>query len=182
MVTQPFAQTAPAAAVTTSPVRVFVGHPTRWEIRTHRPDGSVESIIRLPIRRMAVTPDLIAAAREQFETRRRSHPLLQRMLNEFDNLSHPDSMPAIRAIHWDRAGYLWIEHYSPAFAFGKAERTYEVLRGDSVWLGSMALPSDISAIWQIESGRILTSWIDPDGVHFARIHTFAPRRGPRPWE
>jgi hypothetical protein len=168
---RPFTPTGPAAAAKANPLRVFVGDPQRWEIRVHEADGAIESIIRLPVPRSAVTAKWIAAARESLKNRRKDHPLLAELLGAFDELSHPDSMPGIRRIYWDEAGYLWVEHYTPSFAFATVERRVEVLRPSGEWLGQIVLPHGVGVILSVNSGHVLTSHADADGVHYARIHT-----------
>jgi hypothetical protein len=90
-------------------------------------------------------------------------------------MSHPDSFPAIARIHWDDAGYLWIEHYVPYFGIGGVERRIEVLRANGDWLGHVVLPSGLGSIQHINSDRIVWTDTGAQEVQYVRIFSVRPR-------
>ena len=78
------------------------------------------------------------------------------------------TLPALSAIHLDKAGNLWVRPYS----LPRAEALpYEVYAPDGAWLGNLATPTGLQVgDGEIGDDYILGVWMDEQDVEYVRLY------------
>lgn len=152
---------------------VAIGGDKEWEIRLHDPNGSLQRIVRAEIARTPVTSETLEAERDRLpELAERMGIPLGQAREAFDRLPVPDSVPAIGAIHWDRAGNLWVGRRSEE---RRVIRVYDIFDPNGRWITSVATPPDVARLLEIDETHFITSYTDELGVPYLRVNRIVKR-------
>jgi hypothetical protein len=139
-----------------------------WEVRFYFADGRLLRILRAPNSRTPVTPEIRAARRAALEGLASKFRLpVGKGTKVDDEMSVPDSLPAISTLMWDVQDRLWLGHREADP--GKNER-YDVFDLAGHWLSTVHLPGDIGRILEDGADHLLTGWSDELGVGYVRLY------------
>ncbi|WP_419167830.1 hypothetical protein [Candidatus Palauibacter sp.] len=86
-----------------------------------------------------------------------------------------ETLPALRSIHLDATGHLWVEPY---FGPGVERSPFEVYAPDGTWLGSISMPPGLdrgatagsAPHLEIGDDYVLGVWRDAQGVEYVRLY------------
>ncbi len=153
----PFARRGVAAAVG---ARVVLAATDRWTLSLHRPDGTVERIVRVALPPEPVTPDAVDAFVEHAvgQATEGARPSLRRAL---ERAPAPDSMPAFEALLPAPDGGFWVQAFRPAHQEGP--RRWLVFDPEGRLLGSVVTPAGF-VVHQLGADFILGTTTDELGV------------------
>jgi hypothetical protein len=156
-------------------LRVALSAPEEWEIRFYSSNGDLTRIMKAPIQRVAVSPEIRDA--------RRAYTLdiaLQIGLTEGDadriedGMPVPDSLPAISRMLWDRGDRLWVGRRE---ADPQKTEFFDVFDTDGRWITTVHLPSDLGSIREIGEDYVLLVWWDDLQVPYLRLHRLRRNEG-----
>jgi hypothetical protein len=97
-----------------------------------------------------------------------STPAVSGLQDAFDQLSVPDSLPAIRRVFSDPLGNLWIQRRAESDP--SAEGPFDVLDPNGRWFGTVEMPQDAGRVLEIGRDYILTVWYDELRVDYLRVY------------
>jgi hypothetical protein len=156
------------AAVGPEPHRVAISSPEEWEVRFYDSAGKLLRILRAPIPRIPVNEEVRAARRTQLEQWISEARLPAGEGAEIDaRLPVPDSLPAIRNLRWDRAGYLWVGR---RVADPNGTEDFDVFDSSGRWISTVHFPRDLGYIREIGEDYLLAMWANDLGVQFLRVY------------
>ena len=134
--------------------------------------GRLVELVRAPIPRRPITNEMRSAAREEArKSLGRGGRDARRALRRYDEFEIPDSLPAIREIICDDAGYLWVgrrETYLRRTT--RSASVFDTIDAGGRWLGSVDMPSGLDRVLEIRNGFVLAVWKDENEVSFLRIY------------
>lgn len=156
------------AALGPGPFRVAISAPDTWEVRFFDSDGDIRRILRTPIPRIPVTPD-VRAERRQYLVDWALLFRLPRARGEWvdDQFPVPDSLPAIASLRWDRSGNFWVGRRAPD---PEGTERYDVFDRDGRWIGIAPFPRELGRILEIGEDYVLAAWQDDLGVAYLRLY------------
>lgn len=143
----------------------YLGDDATYQISYHRPDGSVERIIRKAHDLIDVTPEAVQEQKRQWIE---GIPLDRRqgVAQMFEDVEGPPTMPAFSEIKVDADGNLWVRDYQLP---GDVPPDWTVFRADGSMLGTVAMP-DRLVVHQIGSDYVLGRWRDEEDVEYVRLY------------
>ncbi len=159
----PFARTTTTTADADG---VWVGDSDRPEVLRYGLDGTLESIVRLPLPHVPVTADMVARAlADQLEDAEDSDDEdLARQ--RWEELPLPGSLPYFEELTVDRTGNLWIRSFQ---APGDTTRTWYVVGSDGGrWLGTVTIPDRVSPL-DIGTDYVLSRFGDELDVEHVQL-------------
>ena len=166
----PFSSTRPGCLGTDH--RVYVASADTWEVSVFDRAGRLVELVRAPIPRRPITNEMRSAAREEArKSLGRGGRDARRALRRYDEFEIPDSLPAIREIICDDAGYLWVgrrETYLRRTT--RSASVFDTIDAGGRWLGSVDMPSGLDRVLEIRNGFVLAVWKDENEVSFLRIY------------
>ena len=160
------------------PLRVALSSPENWEIRFFSSDGQLVRILRAPIPRVEVTPEIRTARRAYTEDialrSRLTHGEAAKIENQ---MPVPDSLPAIAKMMWDQEDNLWVGR---RVARPNTSEYYDVFDQSGHWITTVHLPSmarELGIVREIGDDYILTEWIDDLDVSYLRLYRLEKSNG-----
>jgi hypothetical protein len=161
-------------AIRENPFMVFVVKKDQWEIVGLDSTGDIAEVWRASVARTPVTERILNVERDLWRGRALSAGVPPSVfidaLSRFDT---PDSLPAVRSIHADREGNVWIARFD---GLGQSlPRHYDVFNAAGLWLGTVSLPEGVGRLLEVGSEHILALHTDEFGVHYVR--DYAIRKG-----
>lgn len=143
----------------------YLGDDATYQISYHRPDGSVERIIRKAHDLIDVTTEAVQEQKRQWIE---GIPLDRRqgVAQMFEDVEGPPTMPAFSEIKVDADGNLWVRDYQLP---GDVPPDWTVFRADGLMLGTVAMP-DRLVVHQIGRDYVLGRWRDEEDVEYVRLY------------
>lgn len=146
--------------------RLYVGANDQFEVRVIDTDGTPSTLIRVRRDPVSVTGAHVAERREQQAASARTESARERVLEAFDAMPEPETLPAFERISVDDEGFLWVEEYSvspadprPALVFDSA----------GVALGTIELPGAFTP-HHIGADFVLGLWRDDFDVEHVLMY------------
>jgi hypothetical protein len=163
--TRPYETTA---TISVLPDRFFVGSTAAFDIRTYRPDGTVERIVRRPeTSRPLASGEYDAAVDSLVESWGGTDATLRaRVRRIYERIPAPARRPAFSRVLATQEGGLWLQHYGTPT---RASDLVSVFNESGRWLGDVDLPDRFWPL-QVGAGYVLGTWSDADGVAHVRLH------------
>lgn len=161
--TPPFGRSTSHAV---APDGFHVGDQETFEVRSHDADGSLRQIVRLNGVGLALTPEVVAAARA--ESRDPANPTPAWAERLWDHL--PSTRPAYSRLLVDASGYLWVAEH---VAVAAPPRNWLVFSPAGALLGLVEVPAGLR-VTEIGVDHVLGVSHDDMGVE--RIHRYGLRR------
>lgn len=136
----------------------------KTEVRVFGVDGTLRRIIRFSLAPREVTPEDIAAIREQYL--RGVPPGIQREIEErLDAVSIPATMPYFSAIRIEADHTVWLGQYQPLRS--ETIENWFVVDSTGALLGRMAVPAAFD-LHEVSSDGLLGVWMDEYEVEYVR--------------
>lgn len=162
-----------ATMITPAGDRVLLTTNDSWEIRVLRPDGATERLIRLRFAPRTLTPEQVAAHRQETRDQIENMPMLRgvpepirkQMTDRVDQAKYPETMPYITAIFPAPDGSIWVHEQGTP---GDERQTMAVLDSTGAFLGRLRLP-DRFRLMSVGTDRIAGVWRDADDVEYAWV-------------
>lgn len=159
----PFARSTSATADADG---VWVGDNDRPEVLRYGLDGTLQSIVRLPLPHVPVTPDLVARALADQLEDAEDEDDRDLARQRWEELPLPDFLPYFEELRADRSGNLWIRSFQ---APGATTRTWYVVdSGEGRWLGTVTIPDRVSPL-DIGEDYVLTRFGDELDVEHVQL-------------
>lgn len=148
--------------------RVAVAGDSERAVAFLGPTGDTVLVAEVGVPREPLTRSLVRGARGALrEQAERSSMPLGPFESAFDDLPMPDSLPAIRELHWDDEENIWAGRWR-GLDLGSLE--FDVLSSDGAWLTTVTIPDGLGRIEHIGTDFIATMWTDDFDVSYVRLH------------
>ena len=141
----------------------IVSRNDRYELRAYAPDGTLRRIVRVDHAPIPVTESLIEFRRE--ERRESGH--------QFDQMPHPETLPAFMTIMADALDHLWVREYDVPGQEGR-HRLWTVFDPEGRVLGYVEMPQGM-IIDEIGAGYVLGRRVGEAGM--VQVAVWPLRRG-----
>jgi hypothetical protein len=160
----------PYAALRDQPVAIFLARTGGREITVFDSAGRVTELWRVAVPRVPITKRVLEEELSRWADLLQvtSTPAVSGLQDAFDQLSVPDSLPAIRRVFSDPVGNLWIQRRSESDP--SAEGPFDVLDPNGRWFGTVEMPQDAGRVLEIGRDYILTVWYDELRVDYLRVY------------
>ncbi len=156
-----------------TPLRVAISSPEAWEIRFYSTDGRLVRILRAPIPRVEVTPEVRDARKRYFEGLAPGIGLSPRQAASMEGaMPVPDSLPAIGDMRRDRADRLWVGR---RLADPLKVQDYDVFDAGGHWITTVQLPVELGYLREIGEDYVLMVWRDESDVQYVRLYRLEKR-------
>jgi hypothetical protein len=156
----------PSTLIAAGGNRIYVVDTIGYEVRVHRDDGALERVIRRPYQGLPVSPEDLAA---YLEERLAAVPPVEEIRAgiraAIEAMPPPEFMPAVRSMHVDRQGYLWLE---ASRSTGDRAATWSIFDASGRWLGDLELPAEYELL-DIGEDNILALGRDELGVETLNV-------------
>ena len=140
----------------------IVSRNDRYELRAYQPDGTMRHIVRVDHAPIPVTESLIELRREEREGGDR-----------FDDMPHPETLPAFMAIMSDALDHLWVREYDVPGQEGR-HRLWTVFDPEGRVLGYVEMPEGM-IIDEIGADYVMGRRLGEAGV--VQVAVWPLRRG-----
>ncbi len=155
------------------PLRVAISSPDAWEIRFFSTDGQLVRILRAPIPRVEVTPEVRGARRSYVEDIALRIGLSSGQAADMESeMPAPDSLPAIAEMLWDPADHLWVGR---RLADPRRVESYDVFEVDGHWITTVHVPQELGYLREIGEDYVLMLWLDDSDVEYLRLYRLEKR-------
>ena len=144
---------------------LYVSPGATFEIRVIDLDEGTQGIWRRSVQREQADEAVISSWEAGFEqTAALPASERPRLLDFYDAMPYPDSLPAYSDLHADPLGYLWAERFHHEY---DPERLWDVYSGVGEFMGTVELPA---GLWVLEIGEdyVLGIHYDDLGVEYVR--------------
>lgn len=159
---------------------IYVATGDSYEVRVLAADGRAVRIVRRAADRASVTPEMIAAWKEDFlgasdEMRQIPAPLKEQMQKSIESAPYPDRLPAYGRVLVGEDGHLWVQQAEGTTLAGLGgSRRWSVFAPDGAWLGDVTMPEGIT-VQAVGTDWVLAQKDDADGA--PHVLLYALRRG-----
>ncbi|MGD2215342.1 MAG: 6-bladed beta-propeller [Gemmatimonadales bacterium] len=144
----------------------YYGGSDSYEIGYYAIDGTLQRLIRLNQRNLAVTPEDIELYTQRSLARARDERRRQIRQRMYARMPWPDVMPAYDEFITDGEGNLWVAEYRRP---GDDQPRWTVFAPDGTMLGVVETPPRFR-VFQIGSDFVLGRWWDELDVEHVRIY------------
>lgn len=157
---------------------IYVATGDAYEVHVLAADGRPVRIIRRAAERTRVTPEMIAAWKEDFlgatdEMRQIPEPLKEQMQASIDAAPYPEVLPAYGRVLVGDDGHLWVQQAEGTSLAGLGgSRTWSVFAPDGAWLGDVTMPEGIT-VQAIGAGWVVAQKDDADGAPHVLLYDLA---------
>ena len=141
----------------------LVSRNDRYELRAYATDGTLRHIIRVDHAPVPVTESLIAIEREEWGGSG----------NRFDEMPHPETLPAFGTIMSDALDHLWVREYDVPGQEG-LQRLWTVFDPEGRVLGYVEMPEGV-LVYEIGADHVLGRRAGELGV--VQVAVWPLRRG-----
>ena len=148
---------------------IYLATGDTYEIRVLAADGSTVRLIRRDAERARVTPEMIAAWKEEFlgatdEMRQIPSQLMDQMKASIDGAPYPERLAAYGRVLVADDGHLWVQQAEGTSLAGVGgSRTWSVFAPDGAWLGDVTMPEGIT-VQAIGADWVVAQKDDADGA------------------
>jgi hypothetical protein len=172
----------PFGLVTVAALRadtMLIGTGARFEVASIGPDGKSVGLLRAPIERATVTPEMSreysAAAVTRLRTGAKSlnTPLDSTLIRSLEKAPFPAQMPAFGRMLVDRTGALWLS--APLNPPASAS-TWNVFAPDGQWLGAVTTPDGLR-VDEIGTDYVVGVWRQRHGQEHVRVYPLSRGAG-----
>lgn len=153
--------------------RIYTGTGDRYEIAVHRPDGTLERLIRRQVENRPVTGELVDRFRERALEDAQSDQRRRQVEQFLADAPFPETLPSYRSMNVDAAGNLWVERYR---APGEEPAVRDVFDPEGRWLGAVELPAGLRVL-EIGEDYVLGVARDEFDVEYVRLYRIDKGRG-----
>lgn len=168
MIGSPFVARGAVAVRSGPSPAIFVSSGQEPEIRVLDLEGQVTRILRYRLEQPD-TRDFLPELRAALEARAGDAEARRARLAAFDQLDHPERVPALRSLLWDETGHLWIERF--ALPGEEGDPLFDILDAEGRWLGTVPVPlSPLGDLVAVGTDRILVRDRDALGSPMLRVH------------
>ncbi len=164
--------------------RIYVGLNNAWEIEVRGSDGSLKRLIRATATPAPITPNEVAAHRQETRDQMESQPMMRnvpapikkQLTARVDQAKYPATFAFFAGLLADADGNLWAQEVGSAI--DKIQR-YAVVDSSGRFLGRVAMPAGFRAS-SIGPDAVYGIWKDADDLQHVRIYPLRKAFQPRP--
>ena len=172
----------PFGLVTAAALRadtMLIGTGASFEVASIGPDGKPVGVLRAPVEREPVTPEMSNSYTSAAVTRIRTGakslntPLDSTLIQSLERAPFPARMPAFGRMLVDRTGALWLS--APLNPPASAS-SWNVFAPDGTWLGTVTTPDGLR-VDEIGADYVVGVWRQPHGQEHVRVYPLSRGTG-----